>query len=95
MEIDREQQKVTVMGFVNKDKVLNKVRRKGKLAELWPTEAVEVGEGEHEPENLMEVITAGRSDLEDYPYAYNRSLQYPYVNGGQHPSPRPHRRHLQ
>ncbi|KAI5070199.1 hypothetical protein GOP47_0014542 [Adiantum capillus-veneris] len=78
VEIDREQQKVTVMGFVDKDKVLNRVRRKGKLAELWPTEAElsPVLDPGHQPDSLLEF------GLVDYPYSYNRPLHYSYVNGG-------------
>ncbi|EPS66470.1 hypothetical protein M569_08310 [Genlisea aurea] len=36
MEIDMEKQKVTVKGYVDKAKVLKKVRRTGRKAEFWP-----------------------------------------------------------
>ncbi|KAI3796791.1 hypothetical protein L1987_39476 [Smallanthus sonchifolius] len=36
IEIDMNMQKVTVSGWVDQEKVLKKVRRTGKKAELWP-----------------------------------------------------------
>ena len=36
VEINRKQGKVTVIGFVDENRVLKKVRRTGKMAELWP-----------------------------------------------------------
>ncbi|CAA6673562.1 unnamed protein product [Spirodela intermedia] len=36
VEIDRDQQKVTVTGYVAPDKVLKLVRRTGRKAEFWP-----------------------------------------------------------
>ncbi|KAK1424808.1 hypothetical protein QVD17_20146 [Tagetes erecta] len=36
IEIDMNMQKVTVTGWVDQEKVLKKVRRTGKKAELWP-----------------------------------------------------------
>jgi len=35
VEIDLQQQKVTVMGYVDRNKVLKAVRRSGKKAEFW------------------------------------------------------------
>lgn len=36
MEVDLELQKVTVIGYVERNKVLKAVRRGGKRAEFWP-----------------------------------------------------------
>ncbi|CAK9316925.1 unnamed protein product [Citrullus colocynthis] len=36
VEINRKQSKVTVTGFVEENRVLKRVRRTGKRAELWP-----------------------------------------------------------
>ncbi|MFS8026116.1 putative heavy metal-associated domain, HMA, heavy metal-associated domain superfamily [Helianthus anomalus] len=36
IEIDMNMQKVTVTGWVDQEKVLKKIRRTGKKAELWP-----------------------------------------------------------
>ncbi|KAK9051649.1 hypothetical protein SSX86_028277 [Deinandra increscens subsp. villosa] len=36
IEIDLNMQKVTVTGWVDQEKVLNKIRKTGKKAELWP-----------------------------------------------------------
>jgi len=36
VEVEREQNKVTVTGYVDANKVLKRVRRTGKRAELWP-----------------------------------------------------------
>lgn len=36
MEINRKQQKVTVVGYVESSKVLKKAQSTGKKAELWP-----------------------------------------------------------
>ncbi|KAI5659603.1 hypothetical protein M9H77_28396 [Catharanthus roseus] len=36
LEIDMDKQKVTVMGYVDKRKVLKVVRRIGRKAEFWP-----------------------------------------------------------
>lgn len=36
MEIDRKQQKVTVTGYVEQNKVLKKAKSTGKKAEVWP-----------------------------------------------------------
>ncbi|EPS58148.1 hypothetical protein M569_16668, partial [Genlisea aurea] len=36
VEINRKQQKVTVRGFVDQTKVLNKAMSTGKRAEIWP-----------------------------------------------------------
>ncbi|MCO5582673.1 hypothetical protein L7F22_036572 [Adiantum nelumboides] len=83
VEIDREQQKVTVTGFVDKDKVLNRVRRKGKVAEFWPSEAEMLPDPDSlEPDNLLDVtgpFSVGGGV--DYPYSYNRPLHY-HINGG-------------
>ncbi|KAH7421767.1 hypothetical protein KP509_13G074300 [Ceratopteris richardii] len=80
IEIDRAQQKVTVRGIVDKRKVLNRVRRKGKLAELWPdgnayNAAAQIAAG---PEMA---IGAAEQDLDTL--LYDRPLHYSYVNGGQ------------
>ncbi|KAJ7520534.1 hypothetical protein O6H91_19G009900 [Diphasiastrum complanatum] len=36
VDVDMKQQRVTVMGYVDREKVLKKVRRTMKLAEVWP-----------------------------------------------------------
>ncbi|KAJ7234908.1 hypothetical protein O6H91_02G147800 [Diphasiastrum complanatum] len=36
VDVDHEQQKVTVMGFIEREKVMKKVKRTLKLAEFWP-----------------------------------------------------------
>lgn len=36
MEINRKQQKVTVTGYVDQNKVLKKAKSTGKRAEIWP-----------------------------------------------------------
>ncbi|PSS11273.1 Heavy metal-associated isoprenylated plant protein [Actinidia chinensis var. chinensis] len=36
VEVDLEMEKVTVMGYVDRNKVLKAVRRAGKRAEFWP-----------------------------------------------------------
>lgn len=42
VEVNRKQSKVTVTGFVEANRVLKKVRRTGKRAELWPYVPVNV-----------------------------------------------------
>lgn len=36
VEVDIEMEKVTVIGYVDRNKVLKRVRRAGKRAEFWP-----------------------------------------------------------
>ena len=36
MEVNRKQSRVTVTGYVDENKVLKRVRRTGKKAEIWP-----------------------------------------------------------
>ncbi|KAE8683931.1 alpha-L-fucosidase 1-like [Hibiscus syriacus] len=36
VEVDTEMEKVTVIGYIDRNKVLKRVRRAGKRAEFWP-----------------------------------------------------------
>ena len=77
MEINRKQQKVTVVGYVEASKVLKKAQSTGKKAELWP----------YVPYNLVEQpYVAGTYDKRAPP-GYVRSAEPAagYVAGGGRP----------
>ncbi|KAG5532263.1 hypothetical protein RHGRI_026784 [Rhododendron griersonianum] len=67
VEVNRKQSKVTVSGYVKPDKVLKRVRRTGKKAELWP----------YVPYNLVYYPYAHQAYDRKAPAGYVRNVAHP------------------
>lgn len=74
MEIELELEKVTVVGYVDRNKVLKAVRRSGKRAEFWPN-----------PDTPLYFTSASNyfRDLNDYRESYNY-WRHGYHDGDKH-----------
>lgn len=73
MEINRKQQKVTVTGYVESNKVLKKAKSTGKKAEIWP----------YVPYNLVSQPYAAQAYDKKAPPGYVRRVdQFPTPGTG-------------
>lgn len=70
VEINRKQQKVTVTGYVDANKVLKKAKSTGKKTEIWP----------YVPYNLVAQPYAAQSYDKKAPPGYVRKLENTAVN---------------
>eukprot|EP01018_Ginkgo_biloba_P037962 Gb_20922 [translate_table: standard] len=66
VDVNRKQQKVTVTGYVEPNKVLKKVKGTGKKAEIWP----------YVPYNLVYHPYAAQSYDKKAPAGYVRNVEY-------------------
>lgn len=71
VDINRKQQKVTVTGFVDANKVLKKAKSTGKKAELWP----------YVPYNLVAQPYAVHAYDKKAPPGYVRNVEQPPISG--------------
>lgn len=72
MEINRKQQKVTVTGYVEANKVLKKAKSTGKKAEIWP----------YVPYNLVAQPYSAQSYDKKAPPGFVRKVENPTTTTG-------------